>query len=137
MQAFYKTNLYAESALLLEYKVECEIQDRLMQDIYPDSVFSDCRKPRQMRVVHPFGQVAVLCVNAEEASCKEYEHPRQQGEVIGGVEVSVLQTQREQHADIISLLRNIYQGKATKAKVTTLDIHREYIQEHTNSDTND
>ena len=72
-----------------------------MQEINPNCVSSDSCEPSDVNGVEKFREGAVLCPDTEKAAREEQKQPREKREIVRGRKRAVVQTEREQHADIV------------------------------------
>ncbi len=126
---------FSRSVALSEYHGEDKVKYRLVEYIYPYRVLSDGCQPLDMRVVEELWQNTFFGVYSEIASRDKNEQPWQQGEVVGGCKILIMQSQREKYPDIVCLLREIKLHKSVDAEKAACDTHRKYVKEYTDNDT--
>ena len=102
----------------MEYKAENSIKNRLMENVYPYGIPADRSEPFDVGRVAELRQPSRLCDYSEVASREEQEEPGHHREVIRGTERRVVKSQREQHADIVSLHRELYGEQIRDTDVT-------------------
>ena len=105
----------------------------MMQEINPNRVSPDSGKPSDVYGIEKFRERAVFCPDAEITAREEQKQPREKREIVRGHERAVVQTEREQHADVVCFLREIPLKKPADTDKTVLNIPRQHKKQRENN----